>query len=242
MKNTLVVVMCVALFGCTKGKNNNSGQPNPIYDTVRFEILGLEEKVMTQTDSLEFNVQVKHIGGTKDMVTLAVSDLPKTMTAGFYPQIDTPTFFSVIRFVTNGTDTGLHNIKVTAAGIRFSKDYVLPIRVIPQPVNPAAALAGAYTETGSCTIKGAVNNDEVTVSVVPPSFNKILISGIWNNASTAKVIADIDPVNKTIQIPFQQSSGETISGSGTYTSTSITLTYTVNAAFFNETCSTVLTR
>ena len=242
MRNLLLLLACLALFSCKKGKNSNTGPINPIYgDTLKFDILGLQDTTMEQTDTLEYNVQVQYIEGAKDIVTLAVSDFPASMTAGFYPQIDTPTFFSVIRIRTNHTDTGTYTIKATAAGLRYSKDYYIKIRVVAPPVNPASILAGAYLESGLCGQTGTVS-DTVKITTVSPYYNKIQLQGLKTGTSSINVIADIDPSNNTLLIPYQSVSGQTFSGSGTYTNNTLTINYTYSSGPFLENCSTVLTK
>lgn len=242
MRIFLGAVACLLLFSCKKGNNDNNGPLNPIYvDTLKFEVLGLEEQSMLQTDTVEVPVEVRYLEGEKDEVTLAVAGLPFTMTAGFYPQLDTPSFFSVIRFVAHDVDTGLYHIKVTAAGHKYARDYYLPIRVLPYPVNPALALVGTYTESGPCTTSGTISHN-LSISVVDPYFNKITIRGLWNGSSTINVVADIDPSSNTIVIPSQVSNGTTFTGAGSYSGNQITISYTATSGIFTEQCSTIMTK
>jgi hypothetical protein len=203
MRYLAIILLIIAFSNCRKGTGPGSGPLNPKYkDTLKFEILGLHDTIAEQVDTIDFPVNVKYLAGDKDYVSLSVSNLQFTMTAALIPQIDTPDFFSVVRIVMNNADTGTYNIKVTGSSSLKDKNYNISIHVVPNPVNPAAILTGKYLESGSCSLSGNVN-DTVTVTTVGPGFNKINLRGLWSGGTNYNVIANVDPVNQTINIPGQ---------------------------------------
>jgi hypothetical protein len=243
MRYLVILLSAATLVGCSKGKGPGDGPQNPIYnEPLKFEILGLQDTTMEQTDTLNFNTLVQYVSGTKENVALAVANLPVTMTAGFYPDIDTPDFASVIRLITHSTDTGTYNIKVIGSTTKSSKEYTVRVRVLPQTINPATALAGNYLVTGMCSSTGTLSHAAV-VSAVSSPWNRIQIQGFWKPGIANTVFADIDPAAQTLTIPAQISNNVTISGSGSYTATEITVNYTVSTgATGTDNCTTVLTK
>jgi hypothetical protein len=198
--------------------------------------------MMEQNDTFDLSVLVNYISGVKEDVALAVKDLPGSMTAGFYPPIDTPSYSSIIRLRTLNADTGTYNIRVIATSSKLTKEQNVKIRVVPQTINPAALLAGTYLETGMCSTSGSVSHT-ATISAYSSTWNKIKIEGFWHAGSANTVIADIDPGTHALIIPAQIVNNVTITGGGSYTATELTISYSVtNGLSFVDNCNSVFTK
>lgn len=236
-KIILLIISSIFIFSCNKTSINTRND-----EPINFEILGLSDTTIYQSDTVEYNVAVNYLSGNKEKVVLFVSNLPVTMSAGLYPDIDTPSYNATIRLVAHNADTGAYNITIGASSSTVTKNYNVKVRVIPTPVNPAAILVGNYEENGQCTVSNTIK-DTVSVSTINPYFNKIKITGLWTGSSSINVNADIDPVSHTINIPFQQTGNQYLSGTGSYNNNIMTINYVVtDGALFSDNCTTVLTK
>lgn len=243
MKNVLCLGFCMlVLMACNKSdvKNDN---PNPIYNTpIAVTLDGLHDITIEQTDTVELPIQVSYVSGTKVKVSLAAINLPAGVNISIDPQIDTPSYNTLLRIVTNNADTVTKLITIVAASIDTSIDFPVVLKIVEPPVNAALELVGSYNETGNCTVSGSVNHS-ATVAVVAGYYNKIKIQGIWTSGNAYSVIANINPANHTVSVPAQQSGALTFSGSGTYTSSQISIQYHVtDGNVVNDDCTTVFTK
>jgi len=235
MKKFLPVLFLLACISCKK-------DPPAKSDPMQFLIQGLPDTVtVEQVDTAEITFAVAHNGGNREVVTLQINGLPSQAGALMTPSVDTPSFNSVLRFVTTHTALGTYRIALTASTEKATVSDSLILKVIANPVNPAAALAGVYTETGPCSVSGNVTN-QVTVAELLPQFNKIRFTGIWGGSQSTVVNADIDPQNHTINIPAQTINAANFSGTGTYTANQMLIRYKVVTNFATDSCNVVLSR
>ena len=233
MRFALLVLLVMAFAACKKDK--------PVQTThLDYRVTGLPDTVtLEQTDTMDINYVVEYLSGEKEQVTLQIKGLPGGMTAGFGVSVGLPTFESQLRLVNLGTPTGYYGLSIISEDTRNSRTKTIVVRVVPNPVNPAASLVGQYTESGPCLISGTLNNT-VTVTEVLPLFNKLRIIRLWNDNPSTVLFADINPDSQTIQLPPQSVNSASYSGSGTYTGTQILLNYKVDYGLGMDSCSVVL--
>ncbi|MBS1776262.1 MAG: hypothetical protein JSS64_08285 [Bacteroidetes bacterium] len=230
------LILLIALsIGCKKGDFTQQGP-------MEFGFTGLPDTaVLKQVDTIYIPIQVHYVVGQKEKISLQISGLPTSAGAAFSKEVDTPSFNTTIRLVTNHTPLGMYKISVTASSSRNSMSGSFWILVKPNPVNPARVLTGSYTENGPCAVSGNMHNS-VTISEALPAFNKIKIAGLWSGNPATTLDADVDPIAQTISIPEQTASSATFSGYGTYSNGQILVKYKVVLNFLTDSCQTTLTK
>ena len=234
MRILFLMLGCVLFYSCDK----KSFTPNT---PMEYEVKGLPDTAtFEQNDTLELQLSVNYISGTKESVILQISGLPTTIGANLSNSIDTPAFQSSLRFVSKNAATGFYNITITASDRKNTKTYKTLLHILPDPINPAAILVGNYNETGPC-ISGNVNNT-VYITEQLPEFNKIRISGLWNGIPSTVLIADIDPSTQTLSIAPQTVNSAVFRGDGTYGNNQININYTVDFGFSTDSCQVVLNK
>lgn len=233
------------IAGCKKGAPPPSdGNYNPIYNIpIRFAVDGLQDIRLMQKDTADLLLHVKYISGTKQKVSVGVTGgMPSNVVVGFFPQIDTPDYYTVFRVITQNADTGTSVVTFEAVADTITESYSFKLQVLPSPADDAPALTGSYTETGSCNVRGTVTN-QVYVSTVPGTINQVYIEGLWLDNSHFQVLGHLDPSGKTITIPSQTTNGMQFSGSGTYSDTEIHIVYQLqDGMLVNDFCTVVLTK
>lgn len=235
MRIFLIITLSVLIFGCSKNEA-------PVRDNMKFEIVGLPDSAtVEQRDTLEIPVTIAYISGNKEQVTLQISGLPASLGAGFSADIDTPEFSSILRLVSNNADTGIYNIVVTASDRWSTATDSFKLHVVPNPVSPAAQLAGNYTESGPCTESGTLNHS-VIIEEELSAPNTIKIIRLWNNNPNTILWADINPDSSTLVIAPQTVNGGTFSGEGSFTASSISINYVVDYIVGTDSCSVTLNK
>jgi len=241
MKHQILIFASIVLLAACKGSKPSDGPANPNNNIpINFELTGLHDVEMLQTDTLEMLVDLNYLSGTKEKVSLGVNNLVDKFVISFTPAIDTPSYTANLRIITQGADTGNRTFQILATGTKLTKPYNLTIKVKPDPINPAAAFAGPYMESGSCTNDNPTG--PATISVDPNVTGRIRIQGIYASNNAYTVFADLDEANGTVNIPLQQTNSLNFSGSGTYSGTTLQITYTVTGTFVNESCTVTLTK
>lgn len=241
MKRHFPFIALALFLTCCKGSTPSGGDPNPNNTTpINFELAGIQDVQMLQTDTVEMVVELQKLTGSPENVSLGVNNLVNNYVVSFTPSIDTPSYFSTMRIITQGADTGWKTFQVVATGTKLSKPYNLNIHVSPDPSNPALAFPGTYKEEGLCI--NDTPNHFVTVAVVPGEPGKIKITGLWVGGNTYTVKATLDETNHTVTIPTQTSSSVVFNGNGTYSGTTMQLSYNVTAPFVTEACNVTLTK
>lgn len=239
------VAVSVFLLGCNKGSDGKKGSPNPLYNiAIDTKVEDLQDVVMEQTDLYEMPIAVKYISGTKEKVSIALVGMPENVFVSVTPQIDTPSYTSILRFNAMNADTGTTKITLITAASKDSsmRTYSFNLTIKPSPINYALDLAGTYTHSGMCEKVGAVNNTAY-ITADPDVINRIKIEKIWTGDYSYFLYADIDPVNHTLSIPAQSNNGISYSGNGTYTDNQIDLSYQfTDGNLINDNCVVTLTR
>ena len=165
-KSFLFFTFLVFCFSCKKGSTPSGGNPNPHnLDPINFELTGIQDVEMLQHDTVEMLVEMKRLSGNPENVSIGVNDLVNNYVISFTPSIDTPDYFSTMRIITQGADTGVTTFHIVATGTKLTKTYNLNIHVTPDPVNPALVFPGNYMEVGACI--NDTPNHMVVVTTVP---------------------------------------------------------------------------
>lgn len=231
----LLLCLCAVLlfWGCKK----DGGSPSQPFD---FSFTGLPDTVwMEQVDTVEIPISLNLLSRTGELVTLQISGLPASIGASFTPDLDTPSFNSILRLVGMGASLDTYSIVVTVNGSRLERKDSFKLVVGPNPVNPATFLKGNYAATGLCSYSGS-KTDTITISEELPMFNKLRMRGLWHR--DAVLMADYDPGTNALTIPAQQTLSAGFSGTGVVNGNQIIINYIVDFGVAKDTCSAVLMR
>lgn len=239
MKKLLLLLLLFVAYGC---KKDSSNQPK---GQLEFDLVGLRDIVIEQSDTLEIPFEVKYLKGVNSTVTVVPISQFNKMSVLISNMQGVPSFNSVLRLVSFGQDTGEYVLTVRTSWTDLSnpptKDYSISLKVVPNPVNPALAILGNYVETGSCSGAGSISHS-VVVSEVKPFFNRINIKGLYAGGSFYNIKADIDPANQTLVIFPQEDQGMTFVGVGNYAANQISLNYQLSDGMISDSCYTLLSK
>lgn len=241
-----LVVLSIILWGCSKDSFKPNGAPNPKYNIpIQTTVNGLKDIEMKQNAILELPISIIFDSGTKEEVSLAITNLPDSVFVNITPQIDTPSFNSKLRFVSMDADTGTRTITLTTAASKATstKTYTFQLTIKPDSMNYALGLVGSYTATGACTATGTINNT-VLITATPGYYNRIKVEKIWTGTSSSYYFyADLNPANNTLTIPPQTNNGFFYSGNGTYNVNQLSITYSLHDGnLVSDNCTTLLSK
>lgn len=241
MKNIYICLFLLLSLGCKKGMMPDNGNQNPSNNTpIDFELVGVQDVTVFQHDTTELTVELKYLSGTKQNVSLGVNNLLDKYVISFTPATDTPSYFSTLRIITKGADTGTKSFQIVASSSKKTKAYNINVHVKKDIINPAAKYVGTYEELGICTNSNP--NHMISANVPQGSFGVLQFVGFWLGGSSYVINAQINTMNNLISIPSQLSNGMTFLGSGTINDSVFNVNYTVTAPFVNESCSVTLTK
>lgn len=240
------ILLPFAFAACKKGNYTPNGSPNPKYNVpIQTNVTGIKDISMKQSDAVEMPIKIDYVSGTKEPVSITITNLPDSVFVSIIPQLDTPNYSSVVRFVSMKADTGTTTVTLSTAASKAAstKQYNFQLTILPNPVNHALSLVGNYNAGGACVITGAINNT-VSISAVPGYINRIKVEKIWTGTSNGYYFyADLNPTNKTISIPSQTNNGFLYSGNGTYNDSELNITYTLSDGnLVYDNCTSVLTK
>ncbi|MCB0700153.1 MAG: hypothetical protein H6551_04130 [Chitinophagales bacterium] len=237
-----LLLMVMFSFSCKQ--NTLTLTPDPTKDTSSFtyDITGLRDTSLERTGEVRYVIFVERKTGKADNVVLSAHDMPAGMEVSFDPiSADTASFYTTVVVRNTRVTEGEYKINIKGASPKGGiKLRYVNVKVLPYS-NNATGLVGYFTETGTCSQSGSVNN-EVNVELDETGPNKLIIKGLLSGVWTNDVKATIDPANKTINIPKQVQNSVTFEGDGTYDDDKIVINYTVKGATINESCTSTLTR
>lgn len=240
--NLVALLSIITIFSC--GDNGTTLVPQTDDDGGDFSytINDLKDTSLERTDQVRFAIYVERVAGTPEKVVLSAEDLPDGMEVYFDPAnaTDAP-FNTFVHIKTTRVAEGIYkiNIKGATPTTGVSNNYI-NIKVLPYS-NDAVGLVGSYTEQGSCTQKGSLD-ESVNIIVDESGTNKIIMKGLFSSVQTNKISATLNKANKTLMIPEQMQNGVTYEGDGTYDDAKLVINYTVKGTTINESCSATLTR
>ncbi len=243
----IISCLLITIFICSSCNKESTpkGAPNPKYNVpIDTKIEGLHDITMQQNSTYDLPIAVKYLSGTKELVSIALTDLPNNVFVSITPQIDTPNYSSIIKFNVQNADTGTTTVTLMTAASKeaSARSYTFNLTITPEPVNYAPDLAGLYTHAGTCDNVGTVNNQAI-VSTDPNVINRIRIERVWTGSTTYFFYADINAATHTINIPAQTNNGILYTGSGTYSDNQMNIMYQFgDGNLINDACTVTLTR
>lgn len=229
---------------CRKGGDDGTDVPGPgTEDPFAFKIEGLHDTTVERIAEVNLPLSLKLLAGKTETVRLGATDLPQGMTATFSQRSGQPPFITVLTLKTNKTLEGTYPIYVTDTG-RFNTVslHKMVVKVIPYS-NDALAFNGQYNESHNCSKTGS-SVFPVFIQPVDKFPNRINIKGFWTKSWSTIIYADLNPDNKTINVPSQVVDNITFQGIGTYNDNEIVVNYTVadDAGLVSESCTATFSK
>lgn len=244
-RGKIASVLMVTVLSATLMVNCRKSDPsNPIYDPeygdLQYTIDNVKDVSIERIGESKQNIVVNRISGKVEDVSLTVVGLPAGATASFDPNPSKPSFASTLTIKANRVTIGTYTL--TLRGSSLTSGYTerkFTLTILPYS-NYAIGMEGKFKEGGLCVPGGNVND---TVDVVATTeANRINIKGIWSGVWTNVVYADLNPTNKTLNIPAQTLNGVTINGSGTFDENVMIIGYRVKGTTVNDSCTSTFSR
>lgn len=239
-QSILLALLIIISAGC---KRNDEATPyyDPEYGDLKYTIDGIKDVSIEQTGELKLIVNINRSAGKIEDVTMSASNVPQGVTVGFEPGLAKPSFNTIITIRAKRAAIGTYQITIRGSSITSGfTEKKLTLNIIPYS-NIANGLVGQFLENGMCSPSGAVG-DTVDVVAVSGVNNKINIKGFWSGVWSNMVTADLNPSDKTLNIPSQVVNGLTITGKGSFDDNVMIIGYRVQGTTVNDTCTSTFSR
>ncbi len=203
----------------------------------------VENIFIPDTGTYTMPILVKYYTGyTQDPVTLKITGLPSDIAVTPATSSAIPTYNQNFVFYTNHATHGTYNASIVASAPgELAQTYNFTVTVVP--ANCASPLYGTMTCTDSCNHAGKYSYP-ATVSGNGTS-NTIIINNFGGYGTNANATVLLNCDNDSLTIQYQNiGNGTLLSGTGTYTTTSMVIYYnaTNTPTGGSESCVTTLTK
>lgn len=233
----LLVALCIIVISCQKNVKE------PVSYTVESaQGTALPDIFVPDSGSYDLAVWVKFLTGTnEDSVTLVLKGLPSDVVPAKDTVTGLPSFIG--HFILNTKHAVQTKYPVTiVATARGSQPKTYNFNMTVIPADCASYLVGNYNGSNGCTGRSYTYTAAASAT---GTINTLDISnfGGYGTGTTTRVY--INCTNNTLSIPSQNiGNGTTLSGSGSYTGTKMTIQYTASntPGGIPETCSAELTK
>ncbi len=235
MKHILLFVLPFLFFlSCKKDKDNNVAHS--------FNIHGISDVHLEPGDLRVLELEIKHVSGAQNNVSLEISGMPAGVTAKFSTSKGIPDFATVLTITTSeDVVAGVYPLVITCSDGSVAKDYEFSLHVR----DCMKKLTGSKKGMDICP-SGNLSYDAQIVWVSGMD-SRIYIAG-FGGFESGYIYADLDCETGVITIPKQRMEGYyygefEIIGSGTFYNGKIEVTYTytnLTDPEQSETCTTVI--
>ena len=236
MKKTGLLI-AVALFAFVFIKcKKSSDSPKLTYIVNGFTDVNVRQYADT---TFYLPVIVEFQSGTQEPVTLTPSGMPTGITASPTTISGTPTYNTVIQFNVKNVAPGSYPVTITSSSASTSKkSYTFNVIVNASP-DCASILVGSYKAKNACAPTIDTNGFNANI-ITTGNANQLYIP-----LDALDVYVDVNCSAGTLTIVPRSTSYYSISnGTGTITSNTIVLNYTIveNFTHTTSTCTTTYTR
>lgn len=206
MKKALLLSLLSAILLLACSKEEKKAEDS-------FIVNGISDLSLAKDTEIYLPLEIKHVAGTQEKVTITVEGLPSGVTAEATPQSGTPTYVTSVRFhASEDAIEGSKQIRIKAAGASgATKTYDFALNVTRQ-INCGTKLIGTYDVANSFYNDGVLMSTEKYTGMVISyggSQDMIEITDLFyfaggHNRVHARAICDA----KTLEIPKQEEMGE----------------------------------
>ncbi|RYE25430.1 MAG: hypothetical protein EOP51_04100 [Sphingobacteriales bacterium] len=229
----LLTIVCVSLFACTKVDNSGIKLPPG------YIINGVTDVTLQTGNSAGLSLNIELTKGEQEQVTLSAQGLPAGVTVEFTPESGTPNFQAAAIFTaTDNALAGTYPVKIMVTGKSGSRTYNMNLKIKAECSN---RLVGNYNADDLCDNFGMPMNYSIFVSSVGTE-NQVFLNNISNSFGSG-VSANLNCEQGTLAIPQQMFLGSgTISGTGTFSSTGMDISYSFSFGGVPTSCHVVMTK
>jgi len=196
---SLILLMCIGLFGCKKTE-----------EATIFNIMGIEDVQYRYSEACPIPLNVEYVSGVKGNVTLSVQGLPAGVSASFYPNATTPPFETKLYFTTKNMPGGTYPLKIVGTPVHgepIAYDMNLKVKGLDE-IGCALEVTGRYNGP-------LIDKISMGTPYLQPIAGKNRI--VFNECEPGGFYADLDCDKHTLDIPRQKaSSGTEVWGNGTF--------------------------
>jgi hypothetical protein len=233
---SLLLPLCIIFAGCTKNIKRRL-----YYSVSTYPDSTLDNVYITDSGTYTMPIQVKFLSGNIiDGVSLSLSGLPANVTVTPDSFSALPSYTQNFVFTANYARQGTYPITLTAytqtAGYQ---KFTFNLTVVP--IDAASLFWSHLSGANACTARNYTFNATGSSS---GTVNNLVINnfGGYGQSVNVNVIFNVD--NGTLSIPAgNYGNGTVLSGSGTFTTTAMTINYTATStpAGNAETCTETFT-
>lgn len=202
----------------------------------------VEDFDINNTDTRNMPLVVKFLSGyAYDPVRVNIVGLPFDIDAVVDTFNEVPTYTANFVLKTNNARPGVYPVSIVAKA-PGSEARTYPFKITVVRTDCTSDLFGTFDCTNECTAR---NYTYSATAAGTGATNTMEVSNFGGYGPTTKTFIDLDCKNGTLNIKSQDIGNNTrLSGSGTFTSTSMTITYTASTTpgGFGETCKVTMTK
>lgn len=214
----LLALFTLGLVACSK---DGKGDKLPF----TYSVNNVQDRIIETSGTTALSVETVLLTGTVEQVTLSVKGMPANVTATPSNTTGTPNFITEFVFKATNAAPGTYPMTLESSSPSTGTKTLNFNLKIEEPADCSSELIATYSGAEDCTIGDDMYSIGVTGTGTP---NKVIIENLYNAGFNAYAIVDCD--SKSFVIPSQtieDSGGVSVSGSGSYTATNITITYTI---------------
>jgi hypothetical protein len=232
-----VLLTTTAILSCRKQKSGFTNVPVAVLPTSSIMVNGVSELTVSNGDTAMLTVEIKLDSGKQEQIDLSLSGVPDGVYAVMSSSSGFPDFKTTISFAADkNLAAGTHTITLLAKSASgLSKAYPFKLNIAP-PSECAKNKEGLYLVTQICAPDTFTTNIFITPS--PSVKNRISITNFADR--NLNVNANLNCATNTLSIPKQVAFGGftsyTVTGSGTFTDSSFTITYKAESNFDTLEC------
>lgn len=215
----LFTLLMIGLASCKPKQNDKP---------TTYAVGNVHDIELGQGGQYYYDLDVAYLGPVQENVILEMVGLPEGITAHFSKTGGIPPFQSRVTLRNNSAEPGLYAVSLKTTGKQTGeKNYDFNINVVTEPL---CGTLGTYTYTMVCdpTIVNPSTSETITAAQTPVenTVNPVRFENFGRRGWV--VTGEINCSNNTIKIPLQPvGGGMEISGTGTFTSTGMNVSYTL---------------
>jgi hypothetical protein len=220
----LFTLLVVGLASCKPNRNDKA---------TTYNVSNVHDIELTQGEEYSYELFLSYIGPVQENVTLDIEGLPEGITYDFSKWGGIPSFNTEVTLRNNSAEPGTYECVLTTTGDKTGeKSYDFTVTVKTEPL---CGTLGTYTYnlTSLCDpslFGGLLTTSETVTAAMPPVENAVNPVRFANFGGYSGLIVQgkINCTNNKVEIPLQSvGTNLEISGTGTFTSAGMTISYTI---------------
>lgn len=220
----LFTLLVVGLASCKPNRNDKA---------TTYNVGNVHDIELTQGEQYSYDLFLSYIGPVQENVVLDITGLPEGITYDFSKWAGIPSFTTEVTLRNNSAEPGVYPCVLHTTGEKTGeKTYNFNVTVKTEPL---CGTLGNYTYnlTALCDplmFGGLLTTSETLTAAMPPVENAVnpVRFNNFGGYSGLAVQGKIDCSTNKVSIPLQSvGPNMEISGTGTFTSSGMTISYTI---------------